>query len=1289
MIFVSYHNSELACAFKLARLLKRTYRPVWLDRYDIEPSGDWETEIRSAWAGASAAIAIVSEDYLRSPYCRAEFEALLERDLPVTAVIARDFSTDDMADFDFSDWVDFRGWFDDPQDISIESLLSRFPPSDRATQPGERADYLLQFIQDTEIALSRAPSAWAARHSAAETRPRALPFDLLRNWHFTAGEAMPITDLDAWARDNARFTLLGVAGSGKTTLARTLALAQAHRALRDEELALPLWIDLARWDANAESPEQFIESCWPLVSYWRHWLAGNSGLILLDNWGDFQRDFPSGARAMAAWLDTLPHQRVVLLADALGDAGPDMPLLNIDRLSEESALAFAGTVLTLERHNSFRQILKQKRALILDSPLAYLALGLELLAADRALANNDWQAEPAHATLRLRARQLRPARYGLSIEAACESLEELAFAMLRQGRNRFVSHEDAHAVIRDIHVIEYALELGIMRQSGKLLRFESDLLQAAFASAGLKRAGFDEILDAPVFAADGLRQSAIWDWPAMLLVDSLDEASRARAIEQIAAIDPFLAGICARRDSSLPDSCLAVALRGMLDYCAGPATARKELRRSLARIAQPQRTADLLMESLRDRDNARQLLIWQEIAALPLEPPSDFVDALVAPDDDSEASSADVIAPYGLSRSLAYLVALTRHDDARLRRNAYRRLGQLKVLPTVILLLDDLDGAQGGDLEAVLIALLSFNHSEALRRSLRWSLDNPAGRAPMATALTACGRWVSGRLLALADERRLTLRQTFHALMVERAERDIALGLAQVAAQYIELPPAIETAAQSAPAGMKEQVSSAIKHKPNKAGFAQLLDDIAKALADPPEPTVVAGSQLESLLYGEPVFDSLHEAQSHNAPEERDWQARLQAIRELAGAPASESLPALLEATTDMEKRVRLEAYEQLARHEDEPAAQKALIAGLADDEAEVVAAATAWLRGMKLDDYDAIYELLSSSKSETVAAAIAILGASQTREAIAALRQLQDDTRQPVPEGATLSQLANEAIAKVEAETAAHDDSSRERRASAPSLPGQFSAGEKVQRALQVLRADDWGRTQKAARFLRKFARHMRGDDSGEIRELLCAALADPAWTARWAAAEALAMLHDRRAIPALTHALRDANWIVTVAAVRALVELDAREAAPDILPLLTSGRTQAREAAAEALGQFEASLALPALSQVLINDADDFVRLAAISAICQIGGETRPWLEIALSDRYLDIRLFAMRQLCACMDESDLPVLVKLLEDDAAPSYEAASLRDLALETLERIDSPACRALLAGQAVTERAGA
>ena len=53
-------------------------------------------------------------------------------------------------------------------------------------------------------------------------------------------------------------------------------------------------------------------------------------------------------------------------------------------------------------------------------------------------------------------------------------------------------------------------------------------------------------------------------------------------------------------------------------------------------------------------------------------------------------------------------------------------------------------------------------------------------------------------------------------------------------------------------------------------------------------------------------------------------------------------------------------------------------------------------------------------------------------------------------------------------------------------------------------------------------------------------------------------------------------------------------------------------------------------------------------------------------------------MQQLAPQMNESDLPILQQLLIDDALPSWESESLRDLAIQTLQRIDTAECRELL-----------
>ena len=55
---------------------------------------------------------------------------------PVTAVIPRDFSTDKIADFAFDDWIDFRRWFDEPNELSVENLLGQIPQSETVSTFG-------------------------------------------------------------------------------------------------------------------------------------------------------------------------------------------------------------------------------------------------------------------------------------------------------------------------------------------------------------------------------------------------------------------------------------------------------------------------------------------------------------------------------------------------------------------------------------------------------------------------------------------------------------------------------------------------------------------------------------------------------------------------------------------------------------------------------------------------------------------------------------------------------------------------------------------------------------------------------------------------------------------------------------------------------------------------------------------------------------------------------------------------------------------------------------------------
>ena len=431
---------------------------------------------------ATGVIVVVSDDYLQSPYCRAEFETFQQRGIPVTAVIPRDFSTELIADFTFSDWIDFRRWFDDPADLSVENLLSQVPQSEAVAKTGERLDYLRGFIQENVLALSKMATSWASLRNAdgegaAEIRPRMIQPSMLTDWDFTgekAGHSIPIDNLLDWSQAEPQFVMRGETGSGKTYFARLLALQQAQAALRDAQEPAPIWLDLARWDGSQRNLSAFIESQWGLLTYWQHWLDQHQSLIVLDNWRDFARNQPAQVAELTNWIDSSPSQRFVVLSDLNAATTPNLPALQINGIGAQRAQSFASGWLSLDQQNSFRGILKQKSAYIDNCHLDHLSIGVELLTADRALAFNQWHENPMPALIARRSQQEATATPGMENSQLLAGLQQLAWSMMQQDSHRFLARDSAVSQAIDPRIIERALDLGLMDESGSRIRFHCE-----------------------------------------------------------------------------------------------------------------------------------------------------------------------------------------------------------------------------------------------------------------------------------------------------------------------------------------------------------------------------------------------------------------------------------------------------------------------------------------------------------------------------------------------------------------------------------------------------------------------------------------------------------------------------------------------------------------------------------------------------------------------------------------------------------------------------------------------
>lgn len=1303
-LYLSYHNNDIDRAFRLSMLLLRCYRKVWLDRFEIAPSEDWLAGIRKARDAAGGALVVVSDDYLQSPHCQAEFAAFAERNLPVTAVIARDFSTDNIADFQFNDWIDLRRWFADPSEQSIEQLLSRIPQADDLPKPGERLEYLRGFIHQLELILSKMPTAWAALRNCdavggSHIRPRNGQFGILRDWAFMgmkSGAVLPVSDLPEWANAEPQFVIRGASGSGKSAFAQLLALEQAHVALRDDAAPLPIWLDLALWHNGHDTLDAFVESQWQLLTYWRRWLEERSSLLVLDNYSDLHANNPEHAQVVCEWIDASPRQRFIVLSRGNAENEPRLPSLQIGNVTASLAQKFASHHLTLGQQNDFRQLLRGKSERITESQVDYLSVGIELLAADRALAHSQWSKDPLPALIALRLQQQPSAANGCSALQLLRGLQSLAWAMMLAESHRFVQRADAEREAQDPRIVQAAVALGLLHEKDGWLRFQPESLQAYLAAEPLKRDGLLKFIKTPEFT-DGERMPRKWDALALHIIAGLTDESRGPALERIAEIDPFLAMMALRRARSQPASIQQTLIERLVELCANNPEAQKAFRPALAGISDDDAAAQVLIAQLGRYNSDMQLWLWQEVRALPLELPLDFIGLVSEVDRGNPAVLLQQLDAHPLALSAAWLVKLSAHQDKMLRQNAIWMLGELKYLPTAILLLDDLQKGDGADRAELLPALMKFAYSEILARVLRWSQSQPQNRAAVIRALAERKRLVTSRLLAMADARQLTLADEFYDVAVATNETDIAIGLAQIAADIVELPIEISTAVLSHRRAdeLRQEISDVVKYLPNRDQFAQLVDDIAAVLRDPPDAIVLAGSKLEALVYGQsPFVDETAQAAAPTPalpPRLRaqlrhdDWQQRHRALNSLADYPAAQSLPALLGAADDSDRRVRLAAYEMLARFEGEDAAQKTLIAALSDPDSEIVRAVTDGLKTLPDLDCEALIDLLESANPQTVAAAITILGEALYQPALPDLKRLLASPL-ALKDGTAISQLARAALNRIE--SAAADEQTQP---PGGSSPAGFSDGEKIARTLQVLRDDDWGRTQKAAKFLRRFARHLRGSDNSQVLDMLCEALDDRNWSVRWAVAEALAVLRNPAAGPHLRRRLNDDNWIVQVAAARSLAELHAVASASDMARLLQHENASVREAIAESLGALRQPQVIPALGEAVQRDRDEFVRFAALKSIQQINPQqARPWLELALSDASLPLRHFALQQLGPQMTDSDLPILQQMLNEQSKPEGENESLHDLAVRALKSIDSAASRALLDRPPVTaESAGA
>lgn len=124
-VFISYKSRMEAWARSLAENLQRYGIDVWLDQEQLNPGATLANTIQAGLTNARGAIALITQDWLTSPWCQAEANVLLQRAIEnpnflLVPVVLEDVKLPDL--WNGRIWLDCRGRSAPPASL-LDKLL--------------------------------------------------------------------------------------------------------------------------------------------------------------------------------------------------------------------------------------------------------------------------------------------------------------------------------------------------------------------------------------------------------------------------------------------------------------------------------------------------------------------------------------------------------------------------------------------------------------------------------------------------------------------------------------------------------------------------------------------------------------------------------------------------------------------------------------------------------------------------------------------------------------------------------------------------------------------------------------------------------------------------------------------------------------------------------------------------------------------------------------------------------------------------------------------------------------
>lgn len=223
------------------------------------------------------------------------------------------------------------------------------------------------------------------------------------------------------------------------------------------------------------------------------------------------------------------------------------------------------------------------------------------------------------------------------------------------------------------------------------------------------------------------------------------------------------------------------------------------------------------------------------------------------------------------------------------------------------------------------------------------------------------------------------------------------------------------------------------------------------------------------------------------------------------------------------------------------------------------------------------------------------------------------------------------------------------------------------------------WDSRQTATRDLRDYAKSLNGVYSTHILQRLISKLSDKDWMVRWATLEAIAWLRAKDAKPHLLPLLKDTHQSVRITAVRTIGLLGNSDDAETLLPLLTDKNSMVREAVIQALGALKNPTTISALLP-LLSDSEEEIRLYAIESLGKIGDvSVVDALISTLRNGNEKIQWLCIEALGRLGDARAIPVLRGCMDDMRHPVWDEKTICDIALESLQSINTPEAQAVIA----------